>query len=79
MCVNVHVECTLLHGSVVIIVCLSVCLCTSFQHTVNNIQSITAELWGKQEDRAASEELAPMKEELNLELTKHDARMQKAR
>ena len=47
--------------------------------SVNNFQSITSELVRRQEDQVHCEELARMKEELNIELTRHDARMQKAR
>ena len=46
---------------------------------VNNFQNITAELVRKQDTLEQCEELARMKEELNLELTRHDARMEKAR
>ncbi len=46
---------------------------------VNNFQSITTELVRQRESQESSEELARMKEELNMELTKHDARMQRAR
>lgn len=53
---------------------LAVCL-----SAVNNFQSITAELVRQRENMENSEELARMKEELNMELTRHDARMQKAR
>ena len=52
------------------------CVC---MHIVNNFQNITAELVRQQENQDQSEELARMKEELTLELTKHDAKMQKAR
>jgi len=48
-------------------------------HIVNNFQNITAELVRRQENQDQNEELARMKEELTLELTKHDAKMQKAR
>jgi len=48
-------------------------------HIVNNFQNITAELVRRQENQDQSEELARMKEELTLELTNHDANMQKAR
>ena len=51
-------------------------ICT---HAVNNFQNITTELARRQEGQQESEELARMKEELNLELTRHDARMQQAR
>ena len=46
---------------------------------VNNFQSITSELVRRQETQQQSEELARMKKELHLELTRHDAKMRKAR
>ena len=46
---------------------------------VNNFQTITEELVRKQESLDQSEELARMKEKLNMELHKHDNRMNKAR
>lgn len=46
---------------------------------VNNFQSITADLARRQESQKQCEELARMKEELNMEINKHDARMQRAR
>ena len=46
---------------------------------VNNFQTITEELVRKQESLDESEELARMKEELSMELHKHDHRMNTAR
>lgn len=46
---------------------------------VNNFQTITEELVRKQESLNQSEELARMKEELNIELHRHENRMNKAR
>ena len=48
-------------------------------YAVNNFQTITEELVRKQESLDQSEELARMKEELNMELNKHDNRMNRAR
>ena len=47
--------------------------------SVNNFQTITEELVRKQESLDESEELARMKEKLNMELHKHDHRMNRAR
>ena len=58
---------------------MSVTYIFSVFSSVNNFQSITEELVRKQENLDQSEELARMKEELNIELTKHDAKMTRAR
>ena len=58
---------------------MSVTYIFSVFSSVNNFQSITEELVRKQENLDQSEELARMKEELNIELTKHDVKMTRAR
>ena len=44
---------------------------------MNNFQTITADLFRRQENAEQSEELARMKEELDNEINKHDTRMHK--
>ena len=45
--------------------------------SVNNFQTITSDLFRRQECAEQSEELARMKEELDQEINKHDTRMHK--
>ncbi len=46
---------------------------------VNNFKNITDELARKEENLEQENELARMKEELNVELSKHDAKLTEAR
>ena len=50
-----------------------------FYLLVNNFQSISAAVTRQRENQDQTEELARMKEELHLELVKHDQQMQTAR
>ncbi len=48
-------------------------------HVVNNFQNITEELNRKQASLEQNKELARMKEELNVELVQHDAKLTNTR